>query len=128
MPLDTDLTVYLINHVSTTALTTVKLYPQELIVHQHSYVFSSSDCPHDISLPALPNGLMSCHIADYCTGITCCTDVDLIGRSITTSVDLDVCDYTLEVKIEKLSVNISLVDYQFNKKDQVYLFGAIRLE
>jgi hypothetical protein len=72
--------------------------------------------------------LLICHIADYCTGITCCTDVDLIGRSITTSVDLDVCDYTLQVKIEKLSVSISLVDYQFNKKDQVYLFGAIRLE
>ena len=98
-----------------------------MYVSDELFLFSS-DCPHDISLPTLPNGLVSCHIADYCTGITCCTDVELIGRSISASVDLDVCDYTLQVKIEKLSVNISLVDYQFNKKDQVYLFGAIRLE
>ena len=86
-----------------------------------------TDCPKNISLPRLPEST-ACHIPDFCTGVTCCTEIELLQRAVTTSVKLDPCLYTLEVQIEKLVVNISLVDYEFTKQDHVYLLGAIRLE
>ncbi|XP_076076023.1 uncharacterized protein LOC143046845 [Mytilus galloprovincialis] len=87
----------------------------------------NNDCLKKGSLPALSNGT-TCHLSDDCTGVTCCTDVDLLSRSISTSLKLDPCEYTLQVQIENLVVNISLVDYQFGKQDGVYLFGVIRLD
>ncbi|VDI38368.1 Hypothetical predicted protein [Mytilus galloprovincialis] len=87
----------------------------------------NNDCLKKVNLIALPNGT-TCHLSNDCTGVTCCTDVDLLSRSISTSLKLDPCQYTLQVQIEKLVVNISLVDYQFGKQDGVYLFGVIRLD
>ncbi|VDI79784.1 Hypothetical predicted protein [Mytilus galloprovincialis] len=87
----------------------------------------NNDCLEKVSLPALPYST-TCHLSDDCTGITCCTDVDLLSRSISTSIKLDPCEYTLQIQIEKLVVNISLVDYQFGKQDGVYLFGVILLD
>jgi hypothetical protein len=58
---------------------------------------------HDlnVSLPVLYDGT-SCHLSTNCTSIWCCTDVELISRSITTSLRLDPCHYTLVIQIEKL--------------------------
>ncbi|CAC5375019.1 unnamed protein product [Mytilus coruscus] len=86
-----------------------------------------NDCSGKVNLPALPNGT-TCQLSDDCTGVTCCTDVDPLSRSISTSLKLDPCEYTLQVQIEKLIVNISLLDYQFGKEDGLYLFGVIRLD
>ncbi|XP_052071180.1 uncharacterized protein LOC127709616 [Mytilus californianus] len=87
----------------------------------------NKDCLEKVNLPILSNGT-TCHLSDDCIGVTCCTDVDLISRSISTSLKLDPCEYTLQVQIEKLIVNISLIDYQFGKQDGVYLFGVVRLD
>ncbi|XP_052081233.1 uncharacterized protein LOC127719257 [Mytilus californianus] len=69
-----------------------------------------------------------CHLYDYCTGITCCTDVDIIGRSINTFVTLDPCNRRMSIGIEKLTVNISLFDYEFGKQEHIKLFGLFGLD
>ncbi|XP_063420822.1 uncharacterized protein LOC134706043 [Mytilus trossulus] len=69
-----------------------------------------------------------CHLYDYCTGVTCCTDVDIIGRSINTYVTLDPCNRRLSLGIEKYTVNISLFDYAFGKQEHIKLFGLVGLD
>lgn len=97
--------------------------------HTHSFfkIVFISECQQKVSLPSVANST-SCHLFTDCTSVTCCTDVNLINRSVRTSLILDPCQYSLEVQIERLTVNISLMEYDFGKQDQVYLLGVIRLE
>jgi hypothetical protein len=73
-------------------------------------------------------GPVSCHIPDYCTGIDCCVDVDLIGKSFNAYVLMDACNYKLSVGIEKLAFNLTLFEYEWGKVEHFYLQGVIRIE
>ncbi|KAK3612535.1 hypothetical protein CHS0354_024512 [Potamilus streckersoni] len=87
----------------------------------------NSECPGNITLPKLP-GPVTCHIPDYCTGISCCVDVRSIGRSFHVYVDIDSCDHRLTVGIEQLHVNISLIGYVWGQKQSLSLKGLVLLE
>ncbi|VDI06314.1 Hypothetical predicted protein [Mytilus galloprovincialis] len=84
-------------------------------------------CPKPVSLSPLPNNTF-CHLYDYCTGVTCCSDVELIGRTIKTYVSLDPCNRKMSIGIEKLSVNTSLFDYHFGSIERVKLHGVVHLD
>jgi hypothetical protein len=58
---------------------------------------------------------MSCYISDMCTDVQCCVDVSLIKRSFEITLKLDTCRYQLEVEIDRLKINVALVDYKFGK-------------
>jgi hypothetical protein len=84
-------------------------------------LLSDSFCEANISLSDLPPS-MTCIIPDSCTGVDCCVDVDILARSINTYVLLDACNYVMRVGIEKLNVNISLIDYSWGKLASVTVY------
>ncbi|KAL3873935.1 hypothetical protein ACJMK2_037012, partial [Sinanodonta woodiana] len=87
----------------------------------------NKECPFDLQLVPLHNGL-SCHIPTSCTGVDCCVDVDLIGRSIRTFVLIDPCDNKMAIGIEKLVANHSLSDYRFGQVEHFWLKGIFRID
>ncbi|CAG2196994.1 unnamed protein product [Mytilus edulis] len=68
---------------------------------------------YHFSLPSVPN-TMSCHLTDTCTGIDCCIDVEQISRSINVYIKLDACNYKLTAGIEKLTLDVPLLNYEFD--------------
>ncbi|VDI33335.1 Hypothetical predicted protein, partial [Mytilus galloprovincialis] len=84
-------------------------------------------CQKEITMVELDKST-ACHLYDYCTGITCCTTVEMIGRSINTYLTLDPCNKRMSIGIEKLTVNISLFDYDFGKQEHIKLFGLVGLD
>ena len=82
-----------------------------------------------MSLAALPADKdTTCHLFDTCTGVRCCSDVDVISRSLNTYLTIDTCSQRMSVGVEKFSVNVSLVGYQYGTKERVNLHGVVRLE
>lgn len=79
----------------------------------HAYY---SDCQTELQteLQNLPS-IMSCYISNMCTDFKCCVDVSLIKRSFEISLKLDTCRYQLHIEIERLKINVALVDYKFGR-------------
>ncbi|VDI08519.1 Hypothetical predicted protein [Mytilus galloprovincialis] len=87
----------------------------------------SKDCQKEVTLIALDEST-ACYLYDSCTGISCCTTVEMIGRSINTYLTLDPCNKRMSIGIEKFTVNISLFDYNFGKQEHIKLFGFVGLD
>jgi hypothetical protein len=85
-----------------------------------------SECGLNIDLPALPEGA-SCHIPDSCTGVNCCVDYDVIGKSFHAYILLDACGDKMTVGIEKKQFNVSLIGYNFGYEEHFYLRGVVRM-
>ncbi|XP_053398211.1 uncharacterized protein LOC128556642 [Mercenaria mercenaria] len=85
-----------------------------------------TDCPLNLSLPVLPNNT-NCHLVKHCTGFSCCLNVPLLQRSFSFHLDLDSCNFALNVGIEKLQNNQSLINYEFGRKETIDLFGIVQL-
>ena len=82
-----------------------------------------------MELPPLPSSaLVSCHVPEYCTGVKCCVDADLIGRSFEAYVLLDACSNRMSVGVEKLKFDVSLLDYDFGKTEHFSLLGVIHIQ
>lgn len=77
------------------------------------------------TLPTLPTSII-CSLSDTCTGVDCCVDVELLGRSIHTYVDIDPCYYRMTVGLERMEFNTSLVDYTWGSVIDVALYGVVR--
>ncbi|XP_071123205.1 uncharacterized protein [Mytilus edulis] len=101
--------------------------------NQHELPFSpnkngwNKGCPKQLSLPPLDN-TTRCHLYDFCTGVACCTDIKILGRSLTTYIKLDPCNRKLYVGIEKMNVTVNLLDYQFGKPEHIKLNGLVHLD
>ncbi|XP_060596418.1 uncharacterized protein LOC132750445 [Ruditapes philippinarum] len=72
--------------------------------------------------------IMTCIIPTHCTGITCCINIPLIGRSISVTVDLDACTYQLSITIEKLKLDIRLFEYEWGTWQQFDIKDVFRLK
>jgi hypothetical protein len=78
-------------------------------------LISFTECPltvplTDLTIPA------SCFIPSHCTAIDCCIEVDFLHRSFHTYIDLNTCDNTFTLGIEKLKMDpINLTNYEFGK-------------
>ncbi|XP_033724553.1 uncharacterized protein LOC117314596 [Pecten maximus] len=79
-----------------------------------------------VSLPSLPSGV-SCHIPTSCSGLDCCLKIPLISKFIHVYAHLDPCSYILRLGIEKLSFNISLIDYDFGQEHTFLLQGVFKI-
>ncbi|KAK3612511.1 hypothetical protein CHS0354_024482 [Potamilus streckersoni] len=85
-------------------------------------------CPLSfVNLPSLPNA-MDCHISEHCTGIDCCVDVDKIGLAFRVYLDIDTCNYRVTGGLEKLNTSISLIDYDWGKKESVTIHRILNLD
>lgn len=89
-----------------------------LFIFWFFYVFFKTiftDCP--LTIPLTPLKIpATCMIPSHCTAVDCCIDVDFLGRSFHTYLDLDTCNNQFTVGIEKLKLDpVSLLDYKFGR-------------
>ncbi|KAK3612536.1 hypothetical protein CHS0354_024513, partial [Potamilus streckersoni] len=87
----------------------------------------SKECASNLTLNALPDQIR-CSVPRYCTGVECCANVNALHRNFHTFLSIDPCSYKMQVGIERLKYNISLVDYDWGKLESIYLQGIIRLD
>ena len=90
-------------------------------------VLCITGCDQYVSLGGVPSGT-TCHLYDFCTGVRCCSDLPLLGRSINTWLILDHCNYKLSVGFEKFSINVSLHDYDLGSQKKVIVNGVFRIQ
>ncbi|KAK3612537.1 hypothetical protein CHS0354_024514 [Potamilus streckersoni] len=87
----------------------------------------NTTCPANLTTKAL-NDSIACHIPEYCTGIDCCINVNLLQRSFRTYLFLDACDFKLTVGIEKRKFEVLLFGYQWGSPEEFDLNGVIHAE
>lgn len=92
-----------------------------------NYFMYTLGCDQYVTLGGVPAGT-TCHLYDFCTGVRCCSDIPLLDRSINTWLILDHCNYKLSVGFEKLSINVSLHDYEMGKEEDVIINGVFRIQ
>lgn len=71
-------------------------------------------CDGVSTILSLPRDV-SCHVGESCTEISCCTETEIISRSLETKLIIDPCDFRLTVGIEKLSFDVDLFDFEWGK-------------
>ena len=79
-----------------------------------------------VLLKDLPENIV-CNIPSYCTGVECCIYSDSIDYNFKMDINIDACSKMMTVNIERLFVDISLVEDQFQIKGEYWLFGVVRL-
>ena len=65
---------------------------------------------------------------DTCDRIECCFDVELIRKSFSTSIQIDICNSVLKFGVERSQYQLSLRDYTFGTKEYFGLNGFIKGE
>jgi hypothetical protein len=75
---------------------------------------SFSECASDIDVPTLSSPI-SCAVPDICTGFQCCVDVDILKRSFEVKVELDVCQYQIEIELEKMYISVPLNEFEYGR-------------
>lgn len=91
------------------------------------HIYFLTDCSSAIGLNEAISGHSSCYIPDKCTAIYCCTDIPQLNITVNTGIDLDICDYRLTVSLEEVTIEYSLVDYEYGSKKKFSLFGLFDL-
>lgn len=91
-----------------------------LLSSNHSFVaITDSSCTQDVSpyTPTLPAST-NCRISSGCTAIQCCTDLALIGRTLTYTINIEACAHTVTLQIETFQLHLSLLDFQFGEEQK----------
>ncbi|CAG2204544.1 unnamed protein product [Mytilus edulis] len=78
------------------------------------YLQDDQLCAGDVDLPVLSEDL-TCYLGDTCDTVSCCVDVEDLGRTMEISLSIDHCNMKLTLQLERLSEEISLVDYKWSK-------------
>lgn len=89
--------------------------------------FITGTCPLTVSIPDHNLKEVSCTVASSCTSIACCVPVPLIDKNVEINVDIDTCELTMTLRVERLNYSLSLIDYEFGRKEYVWLSGVLRL-
>ncbi|KAL5013968.1 hypothetical protein ScPMuIL_008238, partial [Solemya velum] len=100
-------------------------------IGQGHYTFLgwTDECHKTTDVPALPHpDTVSCHIGDSCSAVDCCVYIEKIDRSMNVVLNMDSCNYRLEIGIEKFKFNVSLLDFGFGENTQFWLNGVLRLD
>ncbi|VDI76849.1 Hypothetical predicted protein, partial [Mytilus galloprovincialis] len=84
-------------------------------------------CTDDEDLPAL-SGEITCNMGYTCDTVSCCVDVEDLGRTMEVSLSIDHCNRKLTLQLERLSEEISLVDYTWGTLMRHELVGVLRTE
>ncbi|CAG2253144.1 unnamed protein product [Mytilus edulis] len=69
-------------------------------------------CSENEELPSLSGGVR-CNFGYTCDTVSCCVDVEDLGRTMEVSLSIDHCNRKLSLQLERLSEEISLVDYKW---------------
>ncbi|KAL5013969.1 hypothetical protein ScPMuIL_008239 [Solemya velum] len=77
----------------------------------------------ELSLGNLGSNL-ACYIPNDCSGVKCCVNASEVGRFFEASFILDMCDLTLSIQLEQLSISYNLLNYKFGIREQVVINGV----
>lgn len=61
------------------------------------------------------SGYVRCNMGYTCDTVSCCVDVEDLGRTMEVSLSIDHCNRKLTLQLERLSEEISLVDYKWGR-------------
>lgn len=95
-------------------------------IHTDQVLFLS-DCPSTLVLDENISNHSSCYIPEKCTALYCCTDIPILNITVQTGIDLDLCNYQLTVTMEKVTLEYTLVDYEFGSWQKFSLYGLLEL-
>ncbi|XP_060596420.1 uncharacterized protein LOC132750448 [Ruditapes philippinarum] len=86
----------------------------------------ATECPFETELHKLP-GSTICSIPSFCSGVDCCTKVELLDRNIHSHLYIFTCLNRLDIGIEKMKYTIDLNDFEFGTEKTVSLQGVFKL-
>ncbi|CAG2190929.1 unnamed protein product [Mytilus edulis] len=86
-----------------------------------------NDCPAITGSSKLPESLV-CYVPDYCTGIDCCYNFDLLDLSLNINLYIDTCNYQIRGRIETLEFEISFFDYTWGEVIEERLQEIFRIK
>ncbi|VDI15760.1 Hypothetical predicted protein [Mytilus galloprovincialis] len=84
-------------------------------------------CTENEELPPL-SGDVRCNMGYTCDTVSCCVDVEDLGRTMAVSLSIDHCNRKLTLQLERLSEEISLVDYKWGTLIKHGLVGVLKTE
>jgi len=62
-----------------------------------------------------PPTWMSCSVSEECTRLHCCVFIEAINRSIDVELDIDTCNYMINVKIDDYHIRTSFFDFSWGE-------------
>lgn len=84
----------------------------EMNIYCKSYILLGCD---GVSIVQSLPQKVSCHVGESCTEISCCTDTEMIARSLETKLIIAPCDFKLTVGIDRLSFDVDLFDFEWGR-------------
>ncbi|XP_063408925.1 uncharacterized protein LOC134692405 [Mytilus trossulus] len=73
-------------------------------------------------------GSVSCNLDSTCNKISCCVDIENLDRTMEISLSIDHCNSRLTLQLERLSIDVSLVDYKWGTQLEHGLVGVVNTE
>ncbi|WAR05124.1 hypothetical protein MAR_020493 [Mya arenaria] len=70
---------------------------------------------------------VSCSVGKSCTDFQCCVNSELLQRTFTIEMNVNACSKKLNLAIEQLYMNISLLDFTWGTANTISMFGVVRL-
>ncbi|XP_071123204.1 uncharacterized protein [Mytilus edulis] len=89
-------------------------------VAQHTV--ENTVCPEDQKIVLFDS---ECNFGKMCSDIRCCVGVGLLHRALYISIDIDPCEYIMQLQVDSLHVKKSLFDYNWGVKDSISLQGGL---
>ncbi|XP_067658325.1 uncharacterized protein [Haliotis asinina] len=86
----------------------------------------NKDCT-SVDVPSLDKST-NCYLSSNCMSVECCTDIPHIRRSLKSLFALDICTLTVEMKLERLTFNLSLLEYEWGTTAHFSIGSFIILE
>ncbi|XP_052067241.1 uncharacterized protein LOC127706624 [Mytilus californianus] len=90
-----------------------------------TYLTEKTVCPECEQQGIVFNNSVSCDFGKTCSDIRCCVGVSLLHRALYISIDIDPCEYIMQLQVESLEVTKSLLDYKWGVEDSISLQGGL---
>ena len=92
-------------------------------MHSFFSLFLGCSFPPDVGSLVYPD--LSCYIPATCTGIHICADVPVLGKPVSTYLELDDCSQILKIGIENYRFDVLFADINFGMHVIfVYIFAS----
>ncbi|XP_052067236.1 uncharacterized protein LOC127706620 [Mytilus californianus] len=86
----------------------------------------SSGCNEVLRTITIPQDVV-CHVGELCTEISCCTETEIIARTLETKLIIDPCDFKLTIAIERLLFEVDLFHFEWGHQKQFDLYGVMEV-
>ncbi|XP_052083599.1 uncharacterized protein LOC127720898 [Mytilus californianus] len=93
----------------------------------HNGGFVKEVCTENEELPSM-SGEVRCNMGYTCDTVSCCVDIVDLDRTMEVSLSIDHCNRKLTLQLERLSEEISLMDYKWGTLIKHGLVGVLRTE